>query len=600
MELELLKTLIERRNKKLDEEYKRNPAYDYLIDTRENLDNPEKILVSYLNISSNLSLEECQNIISCFNINSLKLTDSDLSRILDILVYLKLTDGLSSAKEYLLEKNPLKILSSWKRIKIDDGNTKTMIIDLKNLAKRYKVNLEGLIYLIENDLETFLDLSSIALDLKLKSSVLNIAKAKRLSYDRITSLSDRLGIFSKRIKSSRINLDEAKLKIKKYLEQLEAEEKNYYKVNKAEKYHNESILSMLEKELQKEEIVNVKPLIKKITDPQIKEVILLIIYKHNLKYANKLKTEYDKLMANSTTRYISLLHEHGITIQEEDLGDINHNSIEELEEILNILKNLSVPENLYLTILNITNLETIKTLKELNSKGYISKIVVINNLGLFNEDNILLNIIKTNIEIFNNYQINPTMFNELENILLMDSELLNNNLKVLEEYNLTKAFKNSTTYNFLNNTNLSVLIDKYLELGYEELLEKDLDILNYQDTRRVEILSNMGIILEKEELIEMFEYNKFFIPDEALDEYIPDAITVTGSLDITIEELLEYRKTSRTLEINGHLISINKVLKLLENNIGIKQAIFMNMNLDIDNYHEIESTLIGTTYHKEI
>ena len=107
------------------------------------------------------------------------------------------------------------------------------------------------------------------------------------------------------------------------------------------------------------------------------------------------------------------------------------------------------------------------------------------------------------------------------------------------------------------------------------------------------------MILEKDEFIEMFEYDKFFIPDEILDDYIPNPIKVDGDLELTKEDLLEYRKTTRTLEISGRLISINKVLRVLSSNKTIKEAIFSNMNLDMDTYQEMESTLVGKAYFKQ-
>ena len=109
----------------------------------------------------------------------------------------------------------------------------------------------------------------------------------------------------------------------------------------------------------------------------------------------------------------------------------------------------------------------------------------------------------------------------------------------------------------------------------------------------------MGITLTKEELIEMFEYDKFFIPDEILDDYILEPIVVTGDIDITLDDLLEYRKTTRTIEIEGHLISINKILRALNNNMSLKQAIYFNMNLDRDSYEEIEKSINGKAYIKQ-
>ena len=597
MQLEILRLLIENRNKKLDEEYKRVPHYNYLQEVYKDINNSNKFLIAYLIIYGNKSKEEASEIVHALNLNSYKPTDAELARVIDILMYLKAHNVLDSAKTYLLERNPFKIIKAWKKIDSVDG-AQNLIMELKDLSIKFKIDLEVLIKLLNSDIETFLDIASIALDIKEKNCDFSVAVAKRMTYRLIGARNENSSVFSRKIKPYRIGLTEAKDKVKKYIEKLDTDEKSYYKSTKLEKYHNEAALELLEKEIKKKEITNVRALIKKIQDPKIKEIILLIVYKHNLSYMNELKEEYDKLLSNSTTRYISLLNEYGITIDENNLGSINHNSIDDLNIILSILKNIALPDYLYLNVLNITNLETSKEIKELTIKGYITGNVVLNNIDIFNKNNNLLNILKTNIQLFNNYQINPTIFSDIEEILFINSSLLDKNLKILENYNLIKSLKNSNNYNFLLNIDLAKLIDKYLELGYESLLEQDLDILNYQDTRRVEILNNMGIILEKDEFIDMFEYNKFFIPDEMLNGYINDEIKVEGNFNITLEELLEYRKTTRTIEINGILISINKVINALNNKKNMKEAIFTNMNIDIDTYKEIEAELKGKEYIK--
>lgn len=597
MQLEILRLLIENRNKKLDEEYKRVPYYNYLQEVYRDINNSNKFLIAYLIIYGNKSKEEASEIVHALNLNSYKPTDAELARVIDILMYLKAHNVLDSAKTYLLERNPFKIIKAWRKIDSVD-EAQNLIMELKDLSIKFKIDLEVLIKLVNSDTETFLDVASIALDIKEKNCDFSVAVAKRMTYRLIGARNENSSVFSRKIKPYRIGLTEAKDKVKKYIEKIDADEKSYYKSTKLEKYHNEAALELLEKEIKKKEITNVRALIKKIQDPKIKEIILLIVYKHNLSYMNELKEEYDKLLSNSTTRYISLLNEYGITIDENNLGSINHNSIDDLNIILSILKNIALPDYLYLNVLNITNLETSKEIKELTIKGYITGNVVLNNIDIFNKNNNLLNILKTNIQLFNNYQINPTIFSDIEEILFINSSLLDKNLKILENYNLIKSLKNSNNYNFLLNIDLAKLIDKYLELGYESLLEQDLDILNYQDTRRVEILNNMGIILEKDEFIDMFEYNKFFIPDEMLNGYINDEIKVEGNFNITLEELLEYRKTTRTIEINGILISINKVMNALNNKKNMKEAIFTNMNIDIDTYKEIEAELKGKKYIK--
>ena len=429
MQLEILRLLIENRNKKLDEEYKRVPHYNYLQEVYKDINNSNKFLIAYLIIYGNKSKEEASEIVHALNLNSYKPTDAELARVIDILMYLKAHNVLDSAKTYLLERNPFKIIKAWRKIDSVDG-AQNLIMELKDLSIKFKIDLEVLIKLVNSDTETFLDVASIALDIKEKNCDFSVAVAKRMTYRLIGARNENSSVFSRKIKPYRIGLTEAKDKVKKYIEKIDADEKSYYKSTKLEKYHNEAALELLEKEIKKKEITNVRALIKKIQDPKIKEIILLIVYKHNLSYMNELKEEYDKLLSNSTTRYISLLNEYGITIDENNLGSINHNSIDDLNIILSILKNIALPDYLYLNVLNITNLETSKEIKELTIKGYITGNVVLNNIDIFNKNNNLLNILKTNIQLFNNYQINPTIFSDIEEILFINSSLLDKNLKI--------------------------------------------------------------------------------------------------------------------------------------------------------------------------
>ena len=324
MELDILRMLIEQRNKKLEEEYKRNPAYDYLIDARENLGDNEKLLVAYLNILTNKPIEECQEIIKGLCVNSLKFTDSEFSLLVNLIVYFKCANALPEVEDYILERNPFKTAKAWTRIELGK-NDKLLAMKLSDLVKKYKINVKSLIDLLEENPQAFIDICSLVEDVKEKNCDYTLARAKKQMYSRVTDFSENYAIFTKKLKPGRPTIEEAKTKIKKYVEALEHDERNYYKSAKLEQYHNENALAALEKELQKPEITNVRPLIKRVVDPQIKEIIVAIIYKHNLEYAKSIKNEYDKLMSNTTTRSLSLLHEYDIILKEEECFDRRFN-----------------------------------------------------------------------------------------------------------------------------------------------------------------------------------------------------------------------------------------------------------------------------------
>ena len=409
MELEILRMLIEKRNKKLSEPFKRHKNYDYLTVARDYLDEPDKLITSYLVMNTDKTLEECNELFIGLGLNNLKFTDVEFALIINALIYYKATNTLQQVRAYLAERNPFKAPKAWGRIELDK-NSKSLVMRIGDIAKKFKINVVKLIDFLEENPTAFYEMCSLVIDLKGKESDTVFGKAKKEVFGRYMNNNEAYSIFNRKIKPNCPSIEVTKNTIKKFVEGLEIEERNYYKSTQLEQYHNENALKLLEKELQKPEITNVRPLIKRLVDQQIKEVILAIVYKHNLNYAKSLNNEYDKLMSNSTTRYLSLLHEYGITIKEEDLGDIKSNSIEELEEILSSLKTLVLSEDLFLPIITITNLETIREIKEYVAKGYISKTLLSNNIELFNSNNVLLNIVKTNINLLNDYGLNPTSF----------------------------------------------------------------------------------------------------------------------------------------------------------------------------------------------
>lgn len=598
MDLEILRMLIEKRNNAINKSYQKSSSQTYLEEAKNNLEDDTTVITSYLHMVTKRPIEQCQEIVNGLNIDDIKFTEAEFTVIADFITNLKENSSLKEIKDFFQTNGFIQKIKNWKAIDADE-ELKTNILAIKSLIKKHNVDVTGLFTLLEEDYETFLDITNLVIDSKSKNNHLTLAIVKKVLYARMELHDVEYSESRRDVRAGRINLESARNQVKKYVEEIEREEKNRNKQVKLETYYNEQALELLEKELKKTQITNIRPLIKRIVDPAIKEIILIIIYKHNLEYLKELNNEYNELMSNSTARYLSLLHEFDISATEEELVSITHLGIEDTKSILKILKGLNISLDSYMKILSSTNIKTIIDIKELLNKSYISKEVLNSNIMIFNKNNILLNIIKTNIEIINKHQINPTIFSEKEKILLMDSNLLEKSLETIEKYNLIKSLKNSHDFGFLFNVNLSSLIDKYLELGYEKILEEDLDVLNYKDTRRLVILRNMGIELEKNEIVEMHESDKFFIPDEMLDDYIPVTSTYLKEeeLNISKEELLSYKKTNRTLEIAGHLISINKILMSLESD-SLKNTLFKNMNIDLSAYEEIIKELNGQSYIK--
>jgi hypothetical protein len=203
-----------------------------------------------------------------------------------------------------------------------------------------------------------------------------------------------------------------------------------------------------------------------------------------------------------------------------------------------------------------------------------------------------------NLETLNNYNINPSIFFYSINILFGNTILLKRNLELLDEYNLINSLRTTSDYSFLNNDKLFLIIDKLIELGYENYLEEDLNLLNSDKLLRLEALKSFEVEITSKEELDKVLTKRFYIDDEELINYIPNSIALDDKIDLEDIKLDEYRNSPRTYNINGTLVSAVKVSRLLYRGDSRYNAIFSGMRLNKDEYDGIIECLKGNTYHK--
>lgn len=365
------------------------------------------------------------------------------------------------------------------------------------------------------------------------------------------------------------------------------------------------------KALSKEEIKEVNQLLKNIPDEKIRIEILKIIYTHNLEYYNKLDKTYNVLSQNNKAKYKVIFQEKGINITDREIESIIHNKLTDVKLILSLLENVGITdkENI-ISILKMSNLEIVKELCELKSKGFISIKTLLKNLSLFDKEQEKYYVLKRNLKILQEKNINPVTLSVDENLLLTPPKTLERNIEVLESYNLLKSIKTTGTYNFLQENKIEVKIDTILELGLEKFLEEDLNLLNQpmNKLKRIKIMKNLDVPIETiEELYNILTTSNFIIPDESLDEYIYNVVEVEKAEDYVIpfEDIEEpdffknFSNTQRTYKINDIIISKNKVKRNLAN---IKEnllktperyivALTIGSTLNDEEYQEISSTI---------
>ena len=149
MGLEILRMLIERRNKSIDKDYVKPASFDYLVDTKNNINDIDKVITSYLHIITKRPIEQCEEIVKSLKVNDVSFTEADFTMIVDFLTNLKDTSNLKAVKEYMQAKSIIKEIKCWKQIDLDNSLSST-IMPIKSLIKKHKIDVDGLFDLLEN------------------------------------------------------------------------------------------------------------------------------------------------------------------------------------------------------------------------------------------------------------------------------------------------------------------------------------------------------------------------------------------------------------------------------------------------------------------
>lgn len=500
--------------------------------------------------------------------------------------------GNGMAKEAIREdfmKKATNIIYEELKEKMDDLKEKISKDNIKNLI--------ALINLIIIDIDTISD--GIILKLTQQEMILDTEDIRK----KIESIEKKYGRkLRQKDKDKEIykyqkgiyKLDDIKAqynRIKKYVQ----EELN--KMRKAQKASNKEIagyktaLASLDRALTQEEIRNPQSIINTVTSEEIKKAILKLIYEHNMKYYIGLEEELTELSKNTKNHYIALLNDFNIKISESDLHKIMINKVADLKTILTIITMIGIDENI-VEILKNTNINIANRIKDLMENSYVSKVYIINNPDIFMKESKKLDKLENGILIINSYNINPGIFSSHPEILVDNQENLVRNLEILKSYNLLKSLKKATDFTFLTKSNIEDKIDKFLELGYEKFLEEDINLLNANNIKRLEVLKVLNMEAQsKEELERVLTSDKFFVKDDLITEYIPNIVKYKEHINISNIDLSSFRKTSRTYEIGSSLFSIKKIQRLLSAENDLYTSLFYNVNLTEEEYNSVLKAL---------
>ena len=313
--------------------------------------------------------------------------------------------------------------------------------------------------------------------------------------------------------------------------------------------------------IQKEEITDVRKLISKINDEEIRLKVLQLVYEHNKDYYEKLLAEYNELSQNSTIQYQRLLKDNDIEI---DAQTIMQNSVQNVKEMITKLKSVGITSPKVIgEILQVTDIETFnQVISFFMSSTLTSKITNITPM-IFNKDSDEYKNLQINTKMLKEQGINPRNFEETQIIFISEPSLVQRNIEFIKAYSFDKSIIKGKDYTFLLNENLLEVLDKMLELGLESFIEEDLSILNYyKNINRIRVIKELNIpITSLDELKEILTTDQFLLADEDIMKYVeqinPSSIQMTDIPD-EVTRLKQF-ETTRTYNVNGVILSKNRV-----------------------------------------
>lgn len=313
--------------------------------------------------------------------------------------------------------------------------------------------------------------------------------------------------------------------------------------------------------IQKEEITDVRKLISKINDEEIKLKVLQLVYEHNKDYYEKLLAEYNELSQNSTIHYQRLLKDNDIEI---DAQTIMQNSVQQVKDMLAKLKSVGITDTKVIgEILQITDVETFnQVITFFMNSTLTSKITTISPM-LFNKDSDEYKNLLVNTKMLKEQGINPRNFETTQIIFISEPSLVQRNIEFLKAYSFDKSIIKGVDYSFLLNEHLLEVLDKMLELGLESFIEEDLSILNYyKNINRIRVIRELNIpITSLDQLKEILTTDQFLLSDEDIMKYVeqidPSSIKMTDIPD-EVTRLKQF-ETTRTYDVNGVILSKNRV-----------------------------------------
>lgn len=388
--------------------------------------------------------------------------------------------------------------------------------------------------------------------------------------------------------------------LKSYYEKLEKQE-SARKRNLNKQMRDYKQLEKLFSKAKTDRVIrNVEEITEKISNPLLRIEILKYIYLHNLAYQKQVESDYQNVFREESAEYKEFLLRNNLST--DNLDSYMTKSIPELEYMLERLKKLNIQD--VETVLKTSTPSRVQELGMLIKSGVMTEAFVKENTSLFDTKKPHYQVLTANQRILQENRVNPSTMHLHQEVLFARPSYLENNLSTLQEYLLPLNWMGVKNVQFLNHPNLARKIDKVLELGYETLLESNMELLNYDDKawNRLEVLKALDIPLPttKEEVEGILESPHFLLPEENVETYreITPYIERKENLDIVpMKSLPIDQETTRTYTIGGVIFSKPKVVRNLSQlekftPIGVFDCVTAGTNMQEIERQKVRTKLI--------
>ena len=567
-----------------------------------------KFFVLYLHSTNpeKWPIKELEELVKSNHLLFLKANSDSFRNLINAVRFMIETKDADAMKELMQEKvNPIKPTLFNKIFRRKELSREKMKKNL-NEIKKGGCDIEKLLNLLEredNDVKEALSLVKMMKESgEFKESIgeelihflkQDNIKASKEEIEKITGKSWEAIVDKKR-------LFKALEVLKSYYEKLEKQE-SARKRNLNKQMRDYKHLEKLFSKAKTDRVIrNVEEITEKISNPLLRIEILKYIYLHNLAHQEQVESDYQNVFREESAEYKEFLLRNNLST--DNLDSYMTKSIPELEYMLERLKKLNIQD--VETVLKTSTPSRVQELGMLIKSGVMTEAFVKENTTLFDTKKPHYQVLTANQKILQENRVNPSTMHLHQEVLFARPSYLENNLSTLQEYLLPLNWMGVKNVQFLNHPNLARKIDKVLELGYETLLESNMELLNYDDKawNRLEVLKALDIPLPttKEEVEGILESPHFLLPEEKVETYreITPYIERKENLDIVpMKSLPIDQETTRTYTIGGVIFSKPKVVRNLSQlekftPIGVFDCVTAGTNMQEIERQKVRTKLI--------